>query len=354
MSTASASASAAVTSKFHETLTTFCAELRATFPELAGATVRAVSTVTPVTFWRSWQTNLPLLATRDSAALFSERRGILVPPIALTPALWGEVSEATQDAIWRFLRTLLLEALMEGHFDETTLTEERSRIVMAILTEERLEAATSAMDTSEGAAAVEEAAADLFGGMSGLMDRLRGLLGAAAAATDGSGGAAAGGAGVSYPPMPEIPERLRNGKIARLAQEMAKQFKPEEFGIDMAALASAGDNVEEVLRHLAEMYQRDPTMLIAGAKRMADRIRRQVMGGSLKQEELVAEAKEFVELFKEHPLFKEAIEKFNGMVGEGGLMEMFGGGGAASAPSDRLRTVQDRLRKKLAARQAKK
>jgi len=351
MSTASASAATA-TSKFHETLTIFCAELRATFPELAGATVRAVSAVTPATFWRSWQANLSLLASRDSAALFSERRGILVPPIVLTPTLWGEVSEATQDAIWRFLRTLLLEAMMEGHIDETTLTEERSRIVMAILTEERLEAATTAMDTSEGAAAVEEATAEIFGSMSGLMDRLRGLLGAAAA--DGSGGAAAGGAGVSYPPMLEIPERLRNGKIARLAQEMAKQFKPEEFGIDASILASAGDNVEEVLRRLAEIYQRDPTMLIAGAKRMAERIQRQVMGGSLKQEELVAEAKEFVELFKEHPLFKEAIEKFNGMVGEGGLMELFGGGGAASAPSDRLRTVQDRLRKKLAARQAKK
>lgn len=340
------------TSKFHETLATFCAELRATFPELASATVRAVSTVTPVTFWRSWQANLMVLATRDGEALFSERRGILVPPLMLTPALWGEVSETTQDAIWRYLRTLLLEALMESDLEETSMTEERSRIVMGILTEERLEAAATAMDTSAGAAAMEEAAADLFGGMGGLMERLRGLMGAAAA-MDASGGAA-GGAGIpAMPPLPEIPERLRNGKIAKMAQEMAKQFKPEEFGIDPAILASAGDNVEEVLRRLAEMYQRDPTMLIAGAKKMADRIRRQVMGGSLKQEDLVAEAKEFVELFKEHPLFKEAIGKFQDMVGEGGLAEMFGGG-AASAPSDRLRTVQERLRKKLAARQAKK
>jgi hypothetical protein len=194
---------------------------------------------------------------------------------------------------------------------------------------------------------MEEMAAEMFSGMGGLMDRLRGLLGAAAA-VDGSGAAA-------MPPFPEIPEHLKNGRIARLAQEMAKQFKPEEFGIDPAMLTTAGDNVEEVLRRLAEMYQRDPTLLIAGAKRMADRIRRQVMGGSLKQEDLVAEAKEFVELFKEHPLFKEAIGKFQELVGEGGLAEMFGGAGAgAGAPSERLRAVQARLRKKLAARQAKK
>ena len=338
-------------SKFHDTLTTFCAELRATFPELVSATVRAVTAVTPSSFWRSWQGHLEILATRNGTTLFSERRGILVAPLALTATLWGEVSETTQEAIWRYLRTLLLEALMEGGFDDSTMTEERSRLVMAILTEERLESAASAMDTSAGVAAVEEAAADLFGGMGGLMDRLRGLL-STAAAMDASGGAAA----ADMPPFPEIPERLRNGKIAKLAQDMAKQFKPEEFGIDPAVLAAAGDNVEEVLRRLAEMYKRDPTMLVAGAKRMADRIRRQVVGGSLKQEDLVTEAREFVELFKDHPLFKDAIGKFQEMVGEGGLGEMLGGlgGGSAAAPSERLRTVQDRLRKKLASRQAKK
>jgi hypothetical protein len=351
-------------SKFQTTLATFCEELRATFPELATLIGRTATVVTPASFWRSWQGHLAILAERDGAALHSERRGILVPPLVLSEALWGEVSANTQMAIWRYLRTLLLEALMEGGFEEATMTEERSRLVIGILTEERLESlaaassaetegegeegdatAAPAMDGSEGKAMMEE----MFAGMSGLMDRLRGLLGAAAAA-DGSGG------GVEMPPFPEIPERLKNGRIARLAQEMAKQFKPEEFGIDPALLTAAGDNVEEVLRRLAEMYQRDPTLLIAGAKRMADRIRRQVMGGSLKQEDLIAEAREFVELFKEHPLFKEAIAKFQEMVGEGGLAEMFGamGGAGAGAPSERLRAVQERLRKKLAARQAKK
>jgi len=105
---------------------------------------------------------------------------------------------------------------------------------------------------------------------------------------------------------------------------------------------------------MAELYQRDPTVLIAGAKRMAERIQRQVMGGSIKQEELIAEAQEFVALFKDHPMFKEAIAKFQEMVGEGGLGELLGGGSTAGAPSERLRAVQERLRKKMAARQAKK
>lgn len=154
--------------------------------------------------------------------------------------------------------------------------------------------------------------------------------------------------------MPEIPERLRKGRIARLAEELAKQIDPADFGIDPALLK--GDNVEEVLKGLAEMYQRDPTKLVTGAKRVAEKIKKQIMGGSLDRDALIAEAKEFVEIFRNHPTFKEAIAKFEGLIGEGGLAEMFGaaGGGGGGASSDRLRAVQERLRKKLAARDAAK
>ena len=143
--------------------------------------------------------------------------------------------------------------------------------------------------------------------------------------------------------LPEIPERLRNGRIAKLAADMAKQFDPRDFGIDPALFE--GDNVEKIIAGLAEMYQRDPTKLIAGAKSVAEKIKKQIMGGSLNREELIAEAQEFIALFKEHPMFKEIIEKINGLVGPGGISEMFGS--AQSEPSERRRAVQERLRKKL-------
>jgi hypothetical protein len=188
-----------------------------------------------------------------------------------------------------------------------------------------------------------------MGAAGGLFDAsgLKGMFDAS-----GLAGMFAGGVSGEMPSLPEIPERLRKGRIAQLAEQMAKQFDPADFGIDPALLR--GDNVVEVLKGLAEMYQRDPTKLIGGAKRVAEKIKRQIMGGSLDREALIAEAKEFVELFRNHPTFKEAIAKFEGLVGEGGLAEMFGGaaGGGGGASSDRLRAVQERLRKKLAAREA--
>lgn len=315
---------------FAKTLTLFCNELRETFPELKVAIDRALQT-TPAAYWASWSKALDILLTRDTAALFGDRKGFLIGAVRMTPALWSEVSENTQRAVWRYLRTLLLEAVMELNVEG--LEADATQAIMTILTEERLE--------SGGAEAAEEAQEML----SPLMDRLKEMF---SKFTDASGAAAA----FADVPMPEIPEHLRNGRIAKLAEELAAQFNPAEFGIDPEMLK--GDNVEDVLKRLAELYQRNPEMLMRGAKTVAERIKTKILGGSLDRDALVAEAKEFVELFKNHPLFKEGIEKLNGFLGPGGLAEMFQSAGAgAGAPSERLRAVQERLRKKMAARRGR-
>jgi hypothetical protein len=342
---AAASTPSDVSGAFAKTFVTFCGELAETFPELTEAIRRVAGRATPAFFWKSWQDDLEVLAERDFAALQARRRGILVVPIVLTPALWGEVSAATQTAIWRYLRTLVLEAAMELRLGSTELTEERLGFLMRILMEER----GGDDEEAVGETVMEETMEHL----TPLLERLKGMMGGLFDAS-GLAGMASGFADASGEfPMPEIPERLRTGRIARLAEEMAKQFNPADFGIDPALLT--GDNVEDVLRRLAEIYQRDPTKLISGAKRVAEKIKKQILGGSLDREGLIAEAKEFVEIFRNHPQFKEAIAKFEGLIGEGGLAEMFGGAaGGSGASSERLRAVQERLRKKLASREAGK
>ena len=315
---------------FTNTLRAFCAEMRETFPELSAVIDRAAA-ITPDQFWRSWKTTLAILLERDAESLFSAKKGFLIGAVRLTPTMWSECSSATQIAIWRYLRTLALESALEVSLDG--LDAETLGALNGILTAERIE---------KGGAEAESAASELFEEgflhMKPLMEKLKGMLGGFMDAS-----------GLGDFKMPEIPEHLRNGRIARLAEDLAKQFKPEEFGIDPRLLE--GDNVEEILKRLADLYQRDPTMLIAGAKRMADKIRRQVEGGSLDREALIAEAQEFVKLFREHPSFKEIISKVEGLAGGGGLAGLFGGGESSGGePSERLRAVRERLRKKMAAR----
>jgi hypothetical protein len=318
---------------FTATLKSFCDELRLTFPELESAVSRAAALTAPQ-FWASWQNGLSVLVARDEAALLGKRHGFLLGPVRLTPDVWAELSTNTKGALWRYLRTLTLESAMAVGIDG--LDTESMQALMAIMTSESLEqgGATAEAETSE-------MFAESMKNMAPLMEKLKGLLGA---------GAGIGGfMDLSGFKMPEIPERLRNGRIAKLAEDMAKQFDPAEFGIDPALLS--GTNVEEILARLAELYKKDPTLLIGGAKKMADRIKTQILGGSLNREELIAEAQEFITLFKEHPQFKDIIGKVSGLMGPGGLGEMFGGGSAAE-PSERRRAVQERLRKKLAARTA--
>ncbi len=330
MSSASASSSTGP-SPFSNTLSAFCNELRLTFPELVAQIDRAASQ-TPEAFWRAWQSHLEILATRNFEALTTDRRGLIIGPVCMTPALWGELSPTTQAALWRYLRTLILEAALETGIDRIDLA--KSQFLLTILSEERIEAGGA------------EAEADVTGMFSATMEHLTPLLmrlkGTVFAETFDMSGI----------DIPDIPEHLLNGCIARLVQDMAKHFKPEEFGIDPALLA--GDDVESILRKLAEIYQRDPSLLINGAKRMAEKIKRQVLGGSIDRDQLIAEAKEYIALFKGNPLFKEAISKIEGLVGEDGLGALFGaaGGGGGGAPSERLRAVQERLRRKMAARNA--
>jgi hypothetical protein len=321
----------ATPSAYAKTLKSFCDELRLTFPELGAAIDRATS-ISSANYWNMWHKHLDILLEKSTDGLLGSKSGFIIGAVRMTPALWGEISENTQKAIWRYLRTLTLESVMETSATMESLTSEQMQALMDIMTAERLEAGGEEAETAQ-----KELFEETMGHLNPLMEKLKGMMGGFMDGVD-----------LKDIPMPEIPEHLKNGKIARLAEQLAKQFKPEEFGIDPAILQ--GDNVEEVLKRLAELYRRDPTMIVAGAKRMADKIKQQVLGGSLKREDLLEEAKEFVALFKEHPLFKEAIAKFEGLMGEGGLASMMGSG--SGAPSERLRATQERLRKKLEARKA--
>uniref|UniRef100_A0A6C0D903 Uncharacterized protein n=1 Tax=viral metagenome TaxID=1070528 RepID=A0A6C0D903_9ZZZZ len=316
-------------SKFDTILLSFCGELAGTFPEQSEAINRTKS-VTPTQLWRQWQAHLPILASKDSAALFGPaRQGFILGAVRLTPVLWLEISEATRTAIWRYLRTLVLEAAVSTN---ETLSPDAQAVLLDIFTQEKKSRRSNGDISENDPFDIFSESMEHF---QPLVDRLKSFF------TDTSGGEF---------PFPEIPERLRNGRIAKMAKEMSSQFKPEDFGINPSLFS--GNNIEDVLYGLSNMYQRDPSLLISGAKRIAEKIQKQIQSGSLNREELLAEAQEFISIFKEHPLFKDAIDKFKDMAGGvAGLSSLFGGGSSNDgAPSERRRAVQERLRKKMEQR----
>jgi hypothetical protein len=372
---------------FVHTFAVFCSELRETFPELEESIRRVEGRATPLFFWNSWKHDLDILAKRDFVALQEKRRGILFVPVVMTQTWWDEISATSRAAIWHFLRTLILEAVRELELDASHLTTERIDILVDILKEERA-AQEKMRDTRKiiEESVHETVAAEIEEDMSVVLTRLReslqskltgspldvsgfadmlGVSGELPAGVrglfeknpfDASGLAGMFDASGGFS-LPEIPDHLRNGRIARLAEQLVRQLDPSDFGIDPAVLS--GNNIEEVFRGLVELYQRDPSTIMSGVKRLGEKIKHQISGGTMDMNALAAEAKEFVEIFRNHPTFKEPISQFEGLLGEGGLAEMFSsvagaGAGDGGASSERLRAVQERLRKKLAAREAAK
>jgi hypothetical protein len=305
---------------FAKGLAEFCEDLRLSFPEMA-ASIDRVASMSPADYLKSWRPHLGLLKTKDVQQLFQKRGGSLLGGISLSKKLWTELSETTHTAIWKHLRSLTLEAVVETGLDK--LKEEEMTMLMEIMMEEKMPMPTS----TEGGPGLFEHLKPLFDRMKDFMPNM-----------DVSGATA----------FPEIPERLRNGKIAKLAEELTKQFDPTEFGIDPSMLT--GDNIEDIITKLSEVFQKDPTKLMAGAKKMAEKIKRKIMDGSIDRKQLMDEAQEFMKLFRENPMFKESLGKMESMMGPGGLASMFGSGSGSEEPSERRSTVQERLRKKLAAR----
>lgn len=309
---------------FESTLNAFCDALSLTFPELEG--ISRAKLTSPSVFWNSWVGTLDILLESDSGRLFGARKGFIVGAIRLTPALWASVSDNTQNSIWRYLRTLCLESAKEVGIE--TMSAETLGMLNSILVAEQL--------ASDPSGLFEES----FKNLQPMVDRIKEMMGEDFAKDPEAF------------KLPEIPAHLKSGVIARLAEVLVKQLDPAEFGIDPALLKT--DKPQELFQTLLEMYQKDPGPMTAGLKRLSEKIQAQIKGGSLNKEQVIAEAKEYYELFKDHPLVKKAMDKFKGAGPAAEVFSAMMAGGSAGEPSERRRIVQERLRKKMAERQAAK
>ena len=148
-----------------------------------------------------------------------------------------------------------------------------------------------------------------------------------------------------------IPERLLKGQIAKLAEELVREFRPEDFGLNTEELQSLGDNPARAFELLSSIYTRNPGLIQNAMKRITKRLQEKVQRGELRPNELAAEAEELIKEFTENPEMKELMESFRTMFG-------FEDAEAARAVgrdgNSRLAIAQKRLRKKLEAKKGGK
>jgi hypothetical protein len=153
--------------------------------------------------------------------------------------------------------------------------------------------------------------------------------------------------------MPSLPEKFLKGQIARLAEEIVKEFRVEEFGIDPKALEAAGNDPTKALSMIMDVFMKNPQAFQGTIMKITKRLQQKVESGALRPQELVAEAEELMKTFSENPQFVQMMESFREMFGQtDDLAEQQRSAGRDG--NARLSIVQARLRKKLEQKKGKK
>lgn len=299
-------------STFQTKFAEYGADLLETFPEFE-APIRAALALDAGQRIASYKTAV-FTATRSvSAATHLEKTpGVIFPGVTIEQSLWETLGRKTKLAIIEYLSILNLcvafQGLGGGETDSEDFTREWAERVMR-----EARASMSKLD---------------FEGLSQTFFKAFGTKGEN---------------------LPPLPEKFLKGKLAKLAEDMVKEFKPEDFGLSAEELEACEHDPTRAFEILMSASVKNPAMIQTAMMRVAKKLQDKVRRGELRPQELVAEATELMEEFKTHPAFVDLMESFKGAFSFNDPEE------ARAAGRDnegRLASVQARLRKKLEAKKA--
>ncbi len=284
----------------------FCDDLLSTFPELESALTAAKALSAEERLSRFHDEVLPHAAPNRDAKLCP---ALVLPGVALTSELWTEISDGTKSIIQEYLTLLAVCCL----FDSGDATKEN--IFGGPAMEEFLKSMKTKM--SEG-------------DFENLAKKMAGLFG-----MDGS-------------KMPKLPEKFLKGHLARLAEEIMRDFTPADLGLDEETIKKCEDDPMNAFEMLMRMYSTNPNFIANTVQKIGKRLQAKIQSGAIRPTEIVAEAEELMKTFSENPAFGDLMETFRGMFGMDDLVKAPGPVGASARRS----IIQERLRKQLEKRRA--
>ena len=159
--------------------------------------------------------------------------------------------------------------------------------------------------------------------------------------------AAAFGGGGTGANFPKFPERLLKGQLAQLADEILREFKPEEFGFTPEMMEEAEKNPAKAFEVITEIYTKNPGALQNIMKRIMKRLQDKIRRGEFKPQEIAKEAEELMKELTDNSSFKELLESLKDSFGFGDAEEGADFFRSAGREGDARRNiVRERLRKK--------
>ena len=333
-----------VKKRFLAIVTQFTNELSLSYPELEKPITAYMKRKDPFDGFAALAVALktPVAARDDSFFLKSGGKGIeILPGIFFSAKLWLDTSKETRVVFWDYLASLIL---LNNMFVATAGSNAGAAAsgggggAAASVGEEMPDFEEMMKEMSEGFKSEE-----FRGIFENMKNMFKDLSGASVPSADDE-------EGTKKTPfeMPTIPEHLQNGLIAKIATELAGEFKPEDLGIDTDLMEKM--NPMQIFEHLQHVYEHNPSLLTEAMKRVAGKIQGKFASGALNRDALMREAKELMTYFTDNPAFKDMMESFSGIF-ENPLVNPGGGKGSQS---ERLAAAKERLRKKAEAKKQQK
>jgi hypothetical protein len=149
--------------------------------------------------------------------------------------------------------------------------------------------------------------------------------------------------------LPPLPEKFLKGQMAKLAEELVKEFNPEDFGFSPEELEACEKNPSRAFEILIQVSTKDPTKIQNALQKIGKKLQHKIQTGQLRPQELAKEAEELIEEFQNNPAFVEILESFKSAFN---FEDMDMARAAGKEGSARLSLVRQRLKKKLDAKKS--
>jgi hypothetical protein len=151
--------------------------------------------------------------------------------------------------------------------------------------------------------------------------------------------------------LPPFPERLKKGKLVKLAEDIIKELNPEEFGLDPETIKQCEADPSKAFEILMNSTMKNPEKLQGAMKRIIKRLQEKFQRGEFRPQDLAAEAEEMMKEFSNNPAFVEMMEAMRKTFG---FEDMESARASGNEHSARMSIVRERLRRKLEKKQGRK
>uniref|UniRef100_A0A6C0HE06 Uncharacterized protein n=1 Tax=viral metagenome TaxID=1070528 RepID=A0A6C0HE06_9ZZZZ len=295
------------TDTFQKMYVEFANELKATIPEIASAINASLDLDTDERLSNFIEHVLPLCkVVRENDV----NPGLVLPCVQIPDSVWTSLGFKSQSAIQEYLKLLSFCCMYNNQKADGSIPEGS----VNDFAETFLNMWREKLDTID------------FDSLSKKLSSILGSLGPSA--------------------FPKLPERLLKGHLAKLVEELIREFKPEDFGLTPEELSACDSHPARAFELLTEVYTKKPELLQNAIKRIASRLQEKIRRGELRPEQIAQEAEELMKDFTENNAFTELMKNFKNIFG----MEDPEVARQIGRPEDARRSiVRERLRKKLEA-----